>query len=188
MAPPPRYTEAQRTAIAQAVLQDHITVAEARRRAAAGELEGVEPFEMSKDAAYNCVRAARLEQAETAAKADPRNSANIYARDVLAALQPSNQALLAQAKAGRNVDSRLRERARLLREFVALQGATEKKNGSASRKPDHNPKSDPAPNLSTLLTDNEEQTGQGPVSTTRDTSPAHPGAHSSEFAGASSPT
>lgn len=169
MSPPPKYTEEQRAAIAKAVLDDGMTVAAARRAAQAGELEGVDPFTMSKDAAYNCVKRAQLDQAQTAAKADPRNTANTFARSVLAALAPSNHALLAQAQAGRDVDQKLRERARTLREYVALQGATEKKTQSPGRRPDAQPDVPPPVDLTSLLSTEEAEQTQGD---TRDSSPA----------------
>lgn len=170
MSPPPRYTEQQRTAIAVAVLDKGMTVAAARRAAKAGELEGVDPFDMSKDAAYNCVQKARLEQAEVLAEADPRNSANTFARQVLVALTPSNQALLAQAQGGRDVDAKLRERARMMRELVALQGATEKKTQTKGRQPDHTPPTTTV-DLHKLLAQDEDTQTDTPEQ--RDTTQAH---------------
>lgn len=188
MAPPPRYTEAQITAAVAAVLDEGISQQEAIRRAAAGTLApGLDPFRLSKDALSRAKNKAELNRAKAAASADPRNSANLFARTVLAALEPSNKALLARLEGAKHVppqlESALRDRAKTIREYVAMQGATERKQ---AQKTPVTPQPRDTPNLAALIGDNAPDTDTDPRASTRDTCPAHSSALANGDAQASS--
>jgi hypothetical protein len=163
MSPPPRYTRDQLATAVAAVLDEHITQAEAIRRAAAGTLHsGIPPFTLNKDAISRAVKRAELDRAQAAATNVSTARGNTFARQMLAALEPSNQAILAQIQAGKNVDNRLRERTRLIRELTALQAATQKRQNATHKTQDAQPPNPTNVDIAALIHNN----------TPRDTSPA----------------
>lgn len=170
MAPPPKYTEQQITAVVAAILDQNISGEEARRRAAAGTLAaGLPAFTISRDAVSRAKLKAERDRAQAAATNDPRNAANAFSRNMLAALEPSNQALLARARAGKPYDAAIRDRARTLRDLVALQGASERK--TSSKKPAvHN--EPPPTDLAALLTTQDPNTTKENKDTPQDSSAA----------------
>ena len=120
MAAPPRYTEEQRTALANAVLNDGMKVSEAIRAAAAGQL-GIPPYIISKEAAYRAVDKARTLREAHAATQNPADSIPDLARRLLAITAPEVGRLENQAANGkynatavRNISRNLQELSRLL--------------------------------------------------------------------------